>query len=496
MQNGRCTPLQVALNAAATRRRQRKAKEGRQFFFEKKNQKTFVYKNTLPPWRNPVIRRPSATKATASTERAPQRSNRALYGQFDLRSQPFLLQWRIGVPKINNVTMHTIVAPTLYEESMLCKTKLTTVALTLATLAPLTVYAGTVTTLYSFQGGNDGKSPVTGVIEHAGVLYGMTTEGGTAGLGTVFSVNTKTGVETVLFSFQDTNDESAAFSGMTYHNGALYGATPGGGAHAAGTLFAVDVSTGIESVLYNFTGTTDGLQPVDVSYRDGALYGTAGGGGTEGQGTLFKFLPTSGAFKVLHNFGTVQYDGDGPDVSPIKVTHAMYGVTYDGGQWSSGGVYKIDTKSGKTTSLHSFDSHSDGSSPTASLIYQGGFLYGTASCHIPACVDGNNHDQSFYGSVFRIDPATGATTVLHYFQDNGDGAFPYAGVTYSNGAIYGTTLRGTIYSINLSTGTFTNEYTFSNASVQSSLILKNGVFYGTTTTGGTASAGTVYKFVP
>ena len=60
---------------------------------------------------------------------------------------------------------------------------------------------GTLTILHSFAGGSDGARPVTGLIQgRNGQLYGTSFAGGTAGLGTVFTM-TLDGTLTVLHSF-------------------------------------------------------------------------------------------------------------------------------------------------------------------------------------------------------------------------------------------------------------------------------------------------------
>jgi uncharacterized repeat protein (TIGR03803 family) len=55
--------------------------------------------------------------------------------------------------------------------------------------ATLTVYsAQTYTNLYSFTGGGDGSRPAAEVILSGNTLYGTASQGGTYGVGTVFSI--------------------------------------------------------------------------------------------------------------------------------------------------------------------------------------------------------------------------------------------------------------------------------------------------------------------
>ena len=84
------------------------------------------------------------------------------------------------------------------------------------------------------------------------------------------------------------------------------------------------------------------------------------------------------------------------------------------------------------TVLHSFGIGSDGRFPEAGLIDVKGTLYSITSA------GGANSD----GTVFAIDPMTGAETVVHDFGGGTDGLAPQAGVIDVKGALYGTTARG------------------------------------------------------
>ena len=74
--------------------------------------------------------------------------------------------------------------------------------------------------------------------------------------------------------------------------GTLYGTTADGGANGKGTVFSVTKS-GKESVVYSFAGGSDGAIPTAglVNVR-GTLYGTtADGGGPNNYGTVFSIVP-------------------------------------------------------------------------------------------------------------------------------------------------------------------------------------------------------------
>jgi uncharacterized repeat protein (TIGR03803 family) len=216
--------------------------------------------------------------------------------------------------------------------------------------------------------------------------------------------------------------------------GNLYGTTSAGGTGKYGTVFKITPS-GAESVLYSFTGGTDGCFPQNAGVvlgKNGVLYGTTSGEGCSSLGTVFKLSP-SGAETVLHRFVNNHKDGSDPKAGLfIDNTGNLYGTTYFGGTHGYGTVFKI-TPSGAEKVLHSFTGL-DGENPLASVIRDtAGNIYGTTY------IGG----ASNYGTVFKLTP-TGTETVLHTFVGYpADGAYPTAGLVLgTKGILYGTTYAG------------------------------------------------------
>ena len=234
----------------------------------------------------------------------------------------------------------------------------------------------TVSVLYSFAGGSDGANPQAGVIaDTSGALYSTTLQGGVSGgcagrgCGTVFKLTpptppATTWTESVLYIFTDVPDGSLPQAGLIIADasGALYGTTAFGGTGSAcggigcGTVFKLTpptppATTWTETVLYNFTGGSDGAAPVAglIADASGALYGTTQGGGigctgnpVPGCGTVFKLTPptppaTTWTVSVLYNF-TGGSDGAVPDAGLIAdASGALYSTTAnDGGTGCSG----------------------------------------------------------------------------------------------------------------------------------------------------------------
>jgi uncharacterized repeat protein (TIGR03803 family) len=95
-----------------------------------------------------------------------------------------------------------------------------------------------------------------------------------------------------------------------------------------------------ETVLYRFTGGTDGANPFGAVIRDkrGNLYGTASQGGTDNDGTVFELV--KGKVTVLHTFDGS--DGETPYCGLIQDSKGnLYGTTYYGGSDGYGVVWKL-----------------------------------------------------------------------------------------------------------------------------------------------------------
>ena len=291
--------------------------------------------------------------------------------------------------------------------------------------------SGTETVLYSFTGGSDGAYPYAGLIaDSAGNLYGTTFGGGASYAGTVFKLS-PSGTETVLHSFA-WSDGALPYGGLIADSaGNLYGTTWNGGSGSCGTVFKLSPS-GTETVLYSFTCGIDGAYPYAGLIADGAgnLYGTTSGGGASYAGTAFKLSP-SGTETVLYSF-TGGTDGGHPYAGLIADGGGnLYGTTGGGGALNAGTVFKL-SPSGTETVLYSFACSADGASPYAGLIADSaGNLYGTS---LGGCAASN-------GTVFKVTPS--GMTVLYSFTGGADGALPYAGlIADSAGNLYGTTYSG------------------------------------------------------
>jgi uncharacterized repeat protein (TIGR03803 family) len=256
----------------------------------------------------------------------------------------------------------------------------------------------------------------------------------------------------VLYSFTGETDGEIPFGGLVRDAaGHLYGTTYTGGASRVGTVFKVSKG-GKETLLHTFLGLPDGAYPQAGLIRDAAgnLYGTTSIGGSNHCGTVFK-LDTTGKETVLYSFCSVTKaeDGRSPVAGLIRdAAGNLYGTTLVGGTYDQGVVFKLDTN-GKETVLHTFGGGLDGGYPYAGLIRDAaGNIYGTTvyggGTTDDECFKQNGGDMGC-GTVFKLDRNNKETILYRFTGTGGDGRYPYAGlIRDATGNLYGTTMDGGI----------------------------------------------------
>ena len=357
--------------------------------------------------------------------------------------------------------------------------------------------AGSETVLHEFQGGTDGVSPTDGVIlDAAGNLYGTTKQGGSANQGVVYKV-APGGQETVLYTFTGGTDGGNPAGGLVLDSaGSVYGTTLGGGiaegTQGDGVIFKLSAS-GQEMVLYTFT--TPGEPTGVIRDAAGDLFGTLQTGGAQGAGAIYE-LSAAGQFSLLYSFPTGDYES-------LPLGHLIrdsagniYGACMSGGATGAGMVYKLDPQAAVTV-LYTFTGGADGGNPQAGLVRDAaGNLYGAAQ---------RGGSAGGHGVVFIVDPA-GQETVLHSFTNQLDGGTPNGALVRDPaGNLLGTTVyggengnSGVVYRLDTA-GTETSLYLFpggpSGGREPKGGVIRDSIgnLYGTTYHGGVYGAGLVYE---
>jgi uncharacterized repeat protein (TIGR03803 family) len=323
-------------------------------------------------------------------------------------------------------------------------------------LAPRAQAADAYKTLYKFHSVEGPSEPeATLVFDASGNLYGATVDGGQYGSGGVYKLAPNADgswTETELYSFTGGSDGSLPNSAVIFDaSGNLYSSTFTGGEYRYGVVYELTPNsdgTWTESVLYSFTGGSDGALPGmgEIFDAAGNLYGTTRDGGAYGRGVVFELTPNSNGTwteNVLYSFRGHK-DGATPCFGNLIFDAAgnLYGTTggWDGG--SNGTVFELTPNSNGTWTesvLHSFRGGKDGSRAVGALTFdQAGNLYG-------ATYSGGTYGE---GTVFKLTPGSNGKwtkDVIHQFRGktSGDGSNPYAGVIFDPaGNLHGTTYDG------------------------------------------------------
>lgn len=381
-------------------------------------------------------------------------------------------------------------------------------------------------TLYTFSGGADGSWPKAGLIVGPdGAFYGATQYGGAYTFGTIYRMaqnSDGTWSEIVIYNFTDTNDGAGPIGQIAFDAaGNIYGTTAFGKPYEEGTVFELSPGAGgaySATLLYAFTGGTDGEQPLGgvVLDKAGNIYGTTQSGGAFDEGVLFEVSPNADGTwseNVIHSFGSSSSDGVTPDSNLlIDASGNLYGVTPGGGSgtYRSGTVFEFSPSSSGTWTeniLYAFNGKADGGGPNAIAFDKSGNIYGVAG---GGGMKGTNC-PSGCGTIFLLTRSSGGNWPFTrpYVFPGTSGYEPNGIVLDSAGNIYGTTLSsypdfGTVFELKRGgvgqRWTYSLLYNFPPTGVgiePMGLIIDKDRLYGTTISTTTCYlCGTVWEVTP
>lgn len=314
-------------------------------------------------------------------------------------------------------------------------------------------------------------------------------------------------------------------------DGALYGTTSASSSVTGGLIYRTTVDGSDVRTIHQLA-ITDGYQPQGglLLRADGRLYGTTRLGDVNQAsttGTIFSLAQDGTGYTTLHRFaaftsrnielGPINTNGAYPESALVEGSDGLlYGVTRNGGPNGTGVVYKISPDGTGFQVLHAFSAitsaenssfleNADGASPLGGVIEGAdGYFYGV-TYEGGANGRGTIYRLRFDGTGFQTLHVFSATTTVEGIAVNVDGTFPAAGLTDGgDGTFYGTTSSGgpnglgTLFAISPDGATFTVLHDFAAAGGSrpggALLLGDDGRLYGTTTAGGTDSAGAVRNF--
>lgn len=330
--------------------------------------------------------------------------------------------------------------------------------------------------------------------------------------------------EAILHTFTDENgDGSGPSSGLVFDaTGNVYGTTFEGGTYENGAVYKLAPNADgswTESIIYSFTGASDGASPSGTLALDaiGNLYGTARFGPNTGDfaccGSVFELSPTSSGwqYRLLYTF-TGGVDGSYPSASvTLGAGGTLYGTAFEGGAYGVGTVFSLTPKAGgkwRFNLVHTFTGGKDGGYPDTNLILDAaGSLYATT-----AGGGSGTSCSTGCGTVFSLTQSGGAwrEAVLHDFTGGLDGEFPNGTLIFDSfGNLYGTASGagahglGVVFELKPSSGIWKETVLHAfvgkpdGASPNGRLALDAaGNLYGTSDGGGSVGFGTAFELTP
>lgn len=366
--------------------------------------------------------------------------------------------------------------------------------------------AGTVTTLYSFQGQPDGADPESQVfVANRCCPYyitGNTTSGGTNNAGTIYELSgTSTFRELYRFSYSQSVSGSDPL-GPPVGGVKTFGTAAQGGSHNKGTLIEI-YGYGISVTVHSFDGN-DGALPTSglgrtslIGYR---YYFTTYSGGSHSRGAILGVAHQRPNPKILYSFSG---KGDGEHPNSV-LSEAGYGTT-TGSKSSSGTVFQFVPGTGVST-IFTFSSSQDGMTPTgvvSGLVSGRTAIFGTT-------VRGGSTGNGVLYEITQSGSSYTEQTLHNFTGASGDGAYPQGRLATAFGQHYwyGVTEKGgsggcgTIFRIDLTGNNYQVVYSFKcgqdGARPMGGLATNpfSGAYIGTTSAGGTANKGTVFAYNP
>jgi len=241
-------------------------------------------------------------------------------------------------------------------------------------------------------------------------LYGTTFQDGLYGYGTIFSLSVDGSSFNVLHDFAESPDGAFPASSVIISGDTIYGTTWQGGSDGLGTVFSMKSDGSDYTVLHDFTNSPDGILPVSgLTLASNVLYGTTSQGGDSGYGIVFSLNTDGSNYKVIYSFSLTNGDAGvpGKDGNLLLSGSILYGAVFDHGGYANGSglIYSLYTDGGGFNVLHRFtlcdaDNHgtnADGAVLWANdLVMSGHTLFGTTT------FGGNGDGTNGYGTVFAL----------------------------------------------------------------------------------------------
>jgi uncharacterized repeat protein (TIGR03803 family) len=327
------------------------------------------------------------------------------------------------------------------------------------------------TKMLDFNGASNGANPNPMVLSGS-TLYGCTTNGGFNNQGVLFKINTDGTGYNKLIDFDSINRGKSPNSSLILVGSTLYGTTLYGGVNDRGVIFKINTDGTGYSKMVDFDGTNGSMPYGELAQYGSSLYGMTYNGGTNGKGVVFKINTDGTNYTKLLEFDGAN-NGANPYGSMTIIGSTLFGMTYKGGTNDSGVLFKINSDGSGYTKLLDFDGTANGKYALGTLYAFNCSLYGVT-------YEGGNYDG---GTLFKYDlkpsdagPISGTASVCE----------GQSGVTYTVPAITNATSYIWTLPSGATGSSITNSIsvTFGAGSVSGNIIVKgtNSYCEGTVST--------------
>ncbi|MFT7036908.1 MAG: putative repeat protein (TIGR03803 family), partial [Cyclobacteriaceae bacterium] len=262
------------------------------------------------------------------------------------------------------------------------------------------------------------------------MFFGMTTDGGQHGKGTIFKIQGDGTNYEEIHNFDQLTGANPKGALLLGNDGLLYGMTNRGGANDKGLVFRIYTDGTEYTSLKEFDENT-GKWPLGhlIQASDNKLYGMTSIGGSLGNGTIFKINIDGTSFELLKDFSISKR----PQGSLFEAEDGnLYGTTAIGGSDNAGTVFKLSKDGSDFEIIHDFIGNGGPGSinPYGDLIQAtDGKLYGTTF-------------WTFGGTIFSIHPDGSGFEQLYTFNNNGGGKPQGNLIEGVDSKLYGLTQEG------------------------------------------------------
>jgi len=184
------------------------------------------------------------------------------------------------------------------------------------------------TTKINFNGSSLGSAPVGGLISATnGLLYGMTSDGGSNGLGCLFSYNPSNNTLTKLYDFSSSSGHTPFGALRQAANGNLYGMTSAGGANGFGTIFEYNITSTTFTKLVDFN-QTNGATPMYTQLAEICIKPTIAGAISSTSSAICEGTGASTSFSIATIANATSYSWTPPAGVAILTGSASNAPTF------------------------------------------------------------------------------------------------------------------------------------------------------------------------